>query len=586
MATEITKIVLHGEDQSGAAFASLKRNIAETGSGITRIQGLLGTLGITASVGGFALLAKSSVQAAIEVQQSGQRLEAVLKATGHSAGIAQSEIQKMAESLSRSTGFNNQAIEAGAAIFLKFGNIQQDVFRQGIKYAADYAAFAGADFTSAAQTIGKALQSPEHGIKALRAEFGQLSPAQELAIKQFTEVNDIAKAQGVILDFLKGKIEGTSEAMHTGLKGALDDIRNSWQALLETTGKSSGGHAFLNAINEFLTDSKNLIALGGDYKRILSQRAANAPDKISPAELENAAWTSRMESQLDFETALGAKNTETVEKLVKQMNEKLAAEKKRLLAEDTQGWVKHAQEVFDTADKENQMLAEISQKHWDEEERLRKQDNAGWVAYAEARIREDEEMNAALAKVAAEANKTNNFARDMGLTFSSAFEDAIVGGLKLSDVLRGLSKDMLRIIARKTVTEPLGNAITGLLSSAMSGFAGSFGSGGSTAPGMSEASIASMFGPKAEGGPVYSGQSYLVGERGPELFMPSSSGNIIPNSGMGVTHLHYSPVYHIDSRTDQAAIIAEVEAGGRRAEARLYDNLRRGGAFAKAVGRA
>ena len=35
------------------------------------------------------------------------------------------------------------------------------------------------------------------------------------------------------------------------------------------------------------------------------------------------------------------------------------------------------------------------------------------------------------------------------------------------------------------------------------------------------------------GGSVYSGQSYLVGERGPEMFTPGTSGNITPNSGLG-----------------------------------------------------
>jgi hypothetical protein len=39
--------------------------------------------------------------------------------------------------------------------------------------------------------------------------------------------------------------------------------------------------------------------------------------------------------------------------------------------------------------------------------------------------------------------------------------------------------------------------------------------------------------PKALGGPVAMGQSYLVGERGPELFTPSTSGNITPNGAMG-----------------------------------------------------
>jgi hypothetical protein len=38
---------------------------------------------------------------------------------------------------------------------------------------------------------------------------------------------------------------------------------------------------------------------------------------------------------------------------------------------------------------------------------------------------------------------------------------------------------------------------------------------------------------RANGGPVMGGSSYLVGERGPELFTPSSSGNITANGAMG-----------------------------------------------------
>jgi hypothetical protein len=38
---------------------------------------------------------------------------------------------------------------------------------------------------------------------------------------------------------------------------------------------------------------------------------------------------------------------------------------------------------------------------------------------------------------------------------------------------------------------------------------------------------------RANGGPVMSGGSYIVGERGPELFTPSTSGNITPNGAMG-----------------------------------------------------
>ena len=45
--------------------------------------------------------------------------------------------------------------------------------------------------------------------------------------------------------------------------------------------------------------------------------------------------------------------------------------------------------------------------------------------------------------------------------------------------------------------------------------------------------LAGISGARANGGPVMGGGTYLVGERGPELFTPSSSGNITPNNAMG-----------------------------------------------------
>ena len=46
-------------------------------------------------------------------------------------------------------------------------------------------------------------------------------------------------------------------------------------------------------------------------------------------------------------------------------------------------------------------------------------------------------------------------------------------------------------------------------------------------------SVTSFISGRASGGPVSSGTPYMVGERGPELFIPSGSGNIMPNGSLG-----------------------------------------------------
>jgi phage-related minor tail protein len=48
--------------------------------------------------------------------------------------------------------------------------------------------------------------------------------------------------------------------------------------------------------------------------------------------------------------------------------------------------------------------------------------------------------------------------------------------------------------------------------------------------------ISESFPARATGGPVAGGQPYIVGERGPELFVPNGSGNIVPNNQINTTN--------------------------------------------------
>ena len=49
--------------------------------------------------------------------------------------------------------------------------------------------------------------------------------------------------------------------------------------------------------------------------------------------------------------------------------------------------------------------------------------------------------------------------------------------------------------------------------------------------------MAGISGARASGGPVARGGSYIVGERGPELFTPGTSGSITPNHALGGSNI-------------------------------------------------
>lgn len=121
-----------------------------------------------------------------------------------------------------------------------------------------------------------------------------------------------------------------------------------------------------------------------------------------------------------------------------------------------------------------------------------------------------------------ESDSLSDTWRDLGGTFSSAFEDAIVEGGKVSDMLKGLEQDIIRILTRRLVTEPLADAISGFGKSLAPAAGGGIGG-----------LFQKFFGPGlASGGSIFAGQTRLVGERGPELFTPGQAGYVTPNNSV------------------------------------------------------
>jgi hypothetical protein len=72
-------------------------------------------------------------------------------------------------------------------------------------------------------------------------------------------------------------------------------------------------------------------------------------------------------------------------------------------------------------------------------------------------------------------------------------------------------------------------------------------------------SFAGLF--RAEGGPVASGRPYIVGEQGPELFVPKASGTIVPNGGFsgGGTVVNYN-IQAIDVKSFEDRIMGSNRA--------------------------
>ena len=114
-----------------------------------------------------------------------------------------------------------------------------------------------------------------------------------------------------------------------------------------------------------------------------------------------------------------------------------------------------------------------------------------------------------------------------GQGLTGAFDALISGsdnwGKSLQDIASGVLIDIANQLLRIFVIEQAISAIKGILSPA-----GPSAGGYGALPGFN--SIAAF---RANGGSVTAGKPYMVGERGPELFMPGRSGGIAPANSFG-----------------------------------------------------
>jgi hypothetical protein len=155
---------------------------------------------------------------------------------------------------------------------------------------------------------------------------------------------------------------------------------------------------------------------------------------------------------------------------------------------------------------------------------------------------------------------------------SSAFEDVIFKTTKASDVVKAFANDIAKLIIRSSITGPLSEAVTPLLG----GIGKEFGT-----------ALGGLF--RAAGGPVSANQPYIVGEQGPEWFVPANGGTILPNGvapGMAAASQPLIINQNIDARgssISRAELAAAAEAGAQRGVAMVADRTRRGGSYRAAV---
>ena len=139
------------------------------------------------------------------------------------------------------------------------------------------------------------------------------------------------------------------------------------------------------------------------------------------------------------------------------------------------------------------------------------------------------------------------------------------GTMTAKDAFKSMARDIISELYRIFVVKQ----ITGMIGDAFGLMSGS-----------------NPFAFKAIGGPVQSDKPYVVGERGPEMFVPSRSGSIVPNDKMsgggGVVVNQTINVTTGVQQTVRAEIRQLMPQIADSAKAAVVDAKRRGGSYGRA----
>jgi hypothetical protein len=170
--------------------------------------------------------------------------------------------------------------------------------------------------------------------------------------------------------------------------------------------------------------------------------------------------------------------------------------------------------------------------------------------------------------------KAFEYMSDFADQFSRAIAEGKSFGDALSNVFKNILRDITALILRTTILQGIMAAI-GFISPT-SGAAQIFGKMTGIIPS----------GNRAEGGPVSMGNAVRIGERGPETFVPSTNGYILPNDMAPNESINVTQNIYVQTgvaQTVRAEMFGLLPRFKQEAMAGVLDAKQRGGSYAKGL---
>ncbi|HEK1251906.1 TPA: phage tail length tape measure family protein [Pseudomonas aeruginosa] len=215
-----------------------------------------------------------------QMEKEQAQLEAVLRSTGESAGFSREKLNEMASSMERTSTVSAGEINQAQTNLLAFTGIVGEQFPRALQSAIDMAARTGTTVTSAAETIGRALDVPSKGLTALSKQGFRFTEEQKKAAEQLEATGRTAEAQGIILKALEESYGGAAAASRDTFGGALMALQNTIDGLLTgSEGSLDGAKVAIDDLNRALSDPATAESVSKLFD-LLAQGASTVVDSL------------------------------------------------------------------------------------------------------------------------------------------------------------------------------------------------------------------------------------------------------------------------------------------------------------------
>jgi hypothetical protein len=210
-------------------------------------------------------------------------LSNVLKTTGAEAWTTKAHLDDVAASLQEMTKYEGDSVTAMQGVLLGFRNITGKEFDHATSAILDMATVMKMDLTSAAQTVGKALDNPALGLDSLSRQGFKFTQQEKDLMKAMQDAGDIAGAQKIILDELDKTYGGAAKSAGELAVNLKVRLKNAQGDVNEEMGRSIS--EFLKPYREWLLKSANATATNmkaeNDYKDAINGGKADYDELIN-----------------------------------------------------------------------------------------------------------------------------------------------------------------------------------------------------------------------------------------------------------------------------------------------------------------